>query len=179
MKLIDRIERKIVRVPFSGCWIWMGAGIRYGQTYMHGKPARAHRAIYELSGKSIPVGLELMHSCDVPCCVNPDHLSAGTHQENMSDMVIKGRAKAPSGAAHWSRKDPLKASLIARKNIQRSHGSGADNNNAKVTQEIADRLRAKGKANPGLTMAQLGQLFGLGREQTRKIMKGIVWSSTI
>ena len=173
MNLPDRIETKIVRIPFSGCWIWMGAAARYGHTHVNGKSARAHRAIYEMSGNFIPAGMELMHSCDIGLCVNPDHLSIGTHQDNMADMVRKGRARAPIGDAHWTRNEPERARAIAQRNIVKSHASGIDNSNAKVTLLLLPVIRAAYATNPNQTMAELGKPFGLGRETARKIVKGI------
>lgn len=172
-----RIERKIVRIPFSGCWIWMGSGSRYGYTHFHGRVERAHRVLYMLTGKTIPPGMELMHSCDLGLCVNPEHLSAGTHQENMSDMVRKGRARAPRGLAHWTKGDPERARMIAKQNIVKSHASGADNSNAKANIAIAARIREAHAANPTQSMTTLGEAFGLGRETTRKIVKEIAWKS--
>ncbi|NYT54491.1 HNH endonuclease [Eoetvoesia caeni] len=155
----------------------MASGNRYGHLYLNGRIVRAHRALYEMAGHSIPPGMELLHSCDIGLCVNPDHLSIGTHQENMTDMVRKGRAKAPAGSDHWTRHDPERARTIARQNIVKLHGSGEMNNNAKITMDIAASIREAHAANPRQTMTALGKTFGLGREQTRKIIKEIAWKS--
>ncbi len=177
MELPDRIERKIERIPFCGCWIWIGSAARYGQAWHAGRLAPAHRVVYQLAGGQIADGMELMHSCDIGLCVNPDHLAPGTHRENMADMARKVRGRAPTGDGHWTRKDVVKAREVGRKNIAKTHGRGAQNNNAKVTQNVANQIRAIHGAQPELSMENLGRLFGIGREQTRKIIKGIVWKS--
>lgn len=78
----------------NGCWLWRGC-IRkpwgYGQMSINNKPVWAHRWSYEHYNGSIPEGHVVMHSCDTPACVNPKHLSTGTHEENMKDMYSKGR----------------------------------------------------------------------------------------
>ncbi len=51
----------------------------------------AHRASYQVYKGDIPDGLVIMHSCDNPSCVNPDHLTAGTQKQNIHDMMKKGR----------------------------------------------------------------------------------------
>lgn len=178
MDLPYRIEKKIVRVPFCGCWIWIGsASARYGSVWDRSKVARAHRVVFRMTGRHLPDDRELLHSCDVPLCVNPDHLTVGTHAENMADMVTKGRGRAPTGDSHWTRSDRARARAIGRRNIAMSHGSGEANNNAKVTKAIAAEIRAAHEADPTLSMAELGARFGLAREQTRKIVKGIAWTS--
>ena len=177
LNLPARLEAKIVRIPVSGCWIWIGSASRYGHTHVYGKPALAHRAIFEMAGNVIPDGMELMHSCDIGVCVNPAHLSVGTHQQNMTDMVNKGRARAPRGPAHWTKTDLERARQIARNNIVKTHGFGVANNNAKASPAIAEAIRSAHAADPKQTMKALGRAFGLGREQTRKIVKGIVWKS--
>lgn len=78
------------------CWIWTASRQRngYGQSFLFGNPTPAHRVSYIAFKGEITVGLEVMHSCANRSCVNPDHLSLGTHQQNMRD------ARMPSGHSH-------------------------------------------------------------------------------
>jgi hypothetical protein len=92
----DDIESRIERIPFSGCWLWMGATVQkgYGQLQIGGKFKRAHRVVFEMLRGQIPEGLNLLHHCDVPCCVNPDHLYPGTQKQNTADAIARGRFRA-------------------------------------------------------------------------------------
>lgn len=67
----------------NGCWIWKGACHPYGTIMLNGKQTRAHVASYLLFKGFIPPGLEVMHLCQNYRCVNPDHLKAATHLENL------------------------------------------------------------------------------------------------
>lgn len=82
----------------DGCWGWKGKH-RHGYAFLKvgEKSYAAHRLSVELSGREIPQGLSVLHSCDNPGCVNPAHLTVGTHQDNMTDMYTKGRRAAASG----------------------------------------------------------------------------------
>lgn len=67
------------------CWIWLSSGTPegYGLFWLHGKYVGAHRFAYAATIGSIPEGLPLDHLCRNPPCVNPKHLEAVTHQENL------------------------------------------------------------------------------------------------
>lgn len=84
----------------DGCWEWQGSCGRngYGQFKAFGKMVSAHRFAYELYKGPIPDGLHILHSCDNKRCVNPDHLRAGTHAENMAEASERGLM--PSGPNH-------------------------------------------------------------------------------
>ena len=77
----------------DGCWIWNRTIVqRYGQLRGRGaKLVRAHRASYETFVGEIPDGLCVLHSCDRPLCINPDHLRVGTRAENMAEAAQRGR----------------------------------------------------------------------------------------
>lgn len=84
----------------DGCWIWTGARHPFGYGVMNvAEPplrcryVRAHRFSWELVNGPIPVGLCVLHTCDVPACVNPAHLFLGTKKDNTADMTKKGRHK--------------------------------------------------------------------------------------
>jgi hypothetical protein len=79
------------------CWEWIASKTRNGYGFFHRggrvdrKPIRAHRLSWELHNGPIPDGLWVLHKCDNPCCVRPDHLFIGTRSDNMKDCAAKGR----------------------------------------------------------------------------------------
>lgn len=76
----------------DGCWNWIWNTIDgYGRTLVKDKSLLAHRVSYELHIGEIPDGIYVLHKCDNPGCVNPDHLFLGTNTDNMRDMVNKSR----------------------------------------------------------------------------------------
>lgn len=78
------------------CWPWLGAyRKKYGCFYHKGERFVAPRVALELStGKKIPKNLKVLHSCDNPCCCNPNHLSANTQKQNIIDAFKRGRLHA-------------------------------------------------------------------------------------
>jgi hypothetical protein len=75
------------------CWIWQASKDRdgYGKLRFEGKRIRAHRASFLVHNGEIPDNLCVLHKCDVPACINPDHLWLGTHADNSKDRHKKGR----------------------------------------------------------------------------------------
>jgi hypothetical protein len=81
----------------NGCIVWNAAKNEqgYGRFNYNGKNRHAHTVAYEITKEKVPNGYILMHSCDNPSCVNPDHLTVGTKAQNNLDMRNKGRARPP------------------------------------------------------------------------------------
>lgn len=92
MNRLQRFQIKY-RVDSTGCWLWTAAKYYngYGVFHMENGNHTAHRAGWLLMRGPVPEGMDVCHHCDVPECVNPDHLFIGTRQDNMMDRVRKGR----------------------------------------------------------------------------------------
>lgn len=86
--------KQIKYIIVNNCWENISHVTKnsYVQLYRNKKWQYIHRYIYELYNKPIPEGMVVMHTCDNPKCINPNHLKLGTQQDNMNDMKIKGRS---------------------------------------------------------------------------------------
>jgi hypothetical protein len=96
-----RFEKNYIPEPNSGCWLWIGSlgGGAYGTIGVEGRTIKAHRLSLRLVGRDGPERC-CLHRCDTPICVNPDHLTLGTHKDNMLDMVAKGRGANVAGSSN-------------------------------------------------------------------------------
>jgi HNH endonuclease len=94
--LRERFDAKHKVDASTGCWLWTAWRDRDGYGHIaRGKAGegmiKAHRASWILNVAEIPAGLQVLHRCDTPSCVNPDHLFLGTNADNRKDSVSKGR----------------------------------------------------------------------------------------
>lgn len=156
-------SKRYVPVTESGCWLWIGrsTALGYGVMPLGKRGARelAHRFSWRMHYGDIPQGLNVCHRCDVPACVNHDHLFVGSQHENLADMTKKGRRKS-LGAP------------------------GERNCKAKLSIEDVSWIRsvyfdARGKRvliPPGhYSGRQLSEHFGVGVHTISRIIRGIRW----
>ena len=110
--LFDRLFDKAIIQP-NGCWDFCGTRRGgYGRIKNENDILKtAHCVAYDLCVGDIPEGMKVLHTCDNPSCVNPDHLFLGTQQDNVDDMINKGRkvicSSEYNGGAKLSLEDVL------------------------------------------------------------------------
>lgn len=86
-------EQHWIEDPITGCHLWQRSlnNKGYGVVYVRGRTRCASRIAYERRHGLLPRHLFVLHKCDTPRCVNPDHLFVGTQKDNMQDCKAKGR----------------------------------------------------------------------------------------
>jgi len=77
----------------EGCWEWNKARNHggYGTFYHNKRTWIAHRISWILHYGKLEKGMFVLHKCDNPACVRPDHLFVGTNKDNLRDCAEKGR----------------------------------------------------------------------------------------
>jgi len=123
-RTLSTLEEKFFRkvIKNNGCWGWKGVLYSTGYAYLSERGVRigAHRLSYQIYKGEIPKDLFVLHSCDNPSCVNPEHLRVGTSKENMRDKVQRNRCNNPTGEKHGN----AKLTWIKVKEIRRLYISG-------------------------------------------------------
>ncbi len=105
LKAKRRMEKFIKRSEDHDCWLWTGKTNHYKKDSPYGmfsfgmKWRLAHRVSYALAFDNLKLlespEILCLHRCDTPLCVNPKHITLGTHADNMRDMEQKGRRHRP------------------------------------------------------------------------------------
>lgn len=146
---VDHAFESKIHKPSSGssmtCWTWRGllASNGYGifptkQRSPDGQSISrnviAHRKSFEIHCGPIPDGMSVLHRCDTPACVRPDHLFLGTQTDNMRDCAVKGRVR------HQDHK-------------------GEGNNRARLTEQQVREVRSDGR-QPDQVAAKYGITIG-------------------
>jgi hypothetical protein len=167
-RTFDSVEKRLAdgaRADESGCLLWIKAktGSKgYGTIYVNGKHRKAHRVSYELAYGPIPAGLLVCHRCDVPACVNPEHLFLGTPSDNSLDMKRKGRAK---GAAPTGDRNPVRLNPeIVR---------GENNGFSKLT--VVDVLAIRAAYESGETQVSIASRYGVLQCHISRIVRHESW----
>lgn len=112
------IEANSIKLE-NGCWMWnkKRGSDGYGRLSIKGVWTLAHRYSWEIHNQSSASGMFVIHSCDNPACVNPDHLRLGTASDNMQDCIKRGRQVKAGG-------NGTKLTQEKADEIRRLHNSG-------------------------------------------------------
>lgn len=145
-KLIARFWNKVDK---SGeCWIWTAARNERGYGLFHiraGQRFYAHRFSYSLRFGTLG-DLCVLHRCDNPRCVRPDHLFLGTRGDNMRDMTAKGRRLR-----------------------------GARNGASKLTEDAVAAIRARLAHAPRGEAARVAREYGVAPSVICRVRSGKIW----
>lgn len=165
------------KVDKSGeCWLWTARTDKNGYGKMrpnaHSSDVGAHRISFVLAGGVLAPGQLVLHHCDNPPCVRPEHLYAGTPKQNIDDMDRRGRrvhgntpATAARGQRHWSRRQPERFTELLR---------GETNPSARLTVEIVRAIRTAYAG--GESQTSIGRRLGIPQPHISRIVLRQSWT---
>lgn len=148
--MIPELEHYKLGGPKGDCWEWSRSRNYDGYGYLRykGRSTRAHRLSYKVHNPDVYIeGKVILHTCDNPCCIKPEHLRCGTQQDNMDDMKNKRRQHRPIGTSNPRSK--------------------LNEQQVKVIREL------KGKQS----QSAIGKLYGVSQRTVSLIHRGDIWTS--
>lgn len=151
--LARRLVNGLSEAPDIGCWEWTKATNNhgYGTLTVSGRAVYAHRLAYTLGVGPIQDGMKVLHRCDNPRCIRPDHLFLGTQSDNMADCHKKGRSRIPTPRVFGER-----------------------NGSAKLTVEQVSEIRRR--ASAGEVQRLIAADFGISQSHVSAIKRGRLWA---
>lgn len=168
----ERFWQRVVKS--DTCWVWTGAHTRfgYGRWYYDASipPVFAHRYVYAQLVGPIPENLCVLHRCDNPPCVRPDHLWLGTRTDNAADRDAKGRNRhvtpAPERRATGDRSGP------------RLHPERLKRGTARINAVLTEPqvLEIRGLHAAGISQRKLAKHFGVNQSNIWRIVHRQMWT---
>jgi hypothetical protein len=146
--LEERFWEKVNKRSPDECWEWVATKRNgYGRMYTSGRLIGAHRVSWRINfGEFPPADVKVLHKCDNPSCVNPRHLFLGTQQDNVDDMIEKGRHRYPIGE------------------------------NVHTNKLTEDEVREIRKLSSTLSQSSISEKFGVSKGAIKHILRGRSWS---
>ncbi len=126
----ERFWQRVLKTPT--CWEWLGGvtgSARHGRFKIGQRTHATHRWSWEVHNGSSPGEMNVLHTCDVGWCVNPEHLYLGTAQDNVDDQHERMRVRFPGAPSKISQADVadikrLYASGVKQKQLAGDYGIG-------------------------------------------------------
>lgn len=169
---VDKDGPVPTHLPSLGpCWVWTRATTEwgYGVLRFSGRRWRAHRVAWEMANGDIPQGQLVLHRCDNPRCVKnvadesgPAHLFLGTNDDNMADMVAKGRGAGAVGERNGTHTKPER------------RARGNRHPNTKLTPAIV--LGIRDRVARGETRTSVAKDLGVSVNTVSLIVMGKSWA---
>lgn len=156
---MERFWRQVEKT--DGCWLWLGSKSArgYGKITIAGRTLSTHRLSWVFAHGEIPAGLYVLHHCDNPPCVRPDHLFLGTAADNAADAVAKGR---------WTTGSRNGAVLHPE-----TRPRGERHPMARLTEDQVLQMRAK--RDEGYTYQRLVEEFGVSKSTVANVVTRKKW----
>lgn len=166
------------------CWVWISSKGKtgYSQMWLKGKVVQAHRVAWVIANGPIPNddshhGICVCHQCDQRDCCRIDHLFLGTNQDNVRDMIAKGRRVILRGDLHPARKHPERLAREDKNGARtkpETRARGEANGFSKLTVEKVISIRDLHRQ--GLSYPEIGLIFNINRSTVAHIVKRKSWT---
>lgn len=148
----ERFESKVLLTPFTDCHLWSASTNKFGygklscgnNTWMF-----AHRFSYEQAKGQIPENKYVLHTCDNPACVNPEHLYLGDYKQNALDREQRNRG---------------------------NHACGEDHGRNKLSVDSVRKIREDFETGK-FSFRQLGKIYGVDGKTVADIVRNKLWQS--